>query len=282
MVKTWWNNETDSWLFPAESVKRVLRLFDQERGREGIKGFVAALEVSMSGLRQFPRMPTVVYHWYAVKCIEMPQIYTYKSHKGPTWIQKNILNGMLSCARHFCFGWPGGSSFAGLAEVVWGSQSVAWNHGWPGFPCPWGIALLLWSSPCIEVCFQKRGPDRGWPAVVRLYRTSKMRWWFLKCMWQFIKNDLMNLWKSIHFFSTQMPGDIPGSIRWARKSYENAKSCPWSVMKGTHAEDIMQMKLETGKLRAANGEHHRDTLYLVDLMKDSDPLIHICDVGRNN
>ena len=46
-------------------------------------------------------------------------------------------------------------------------------------------------------------------------------------------------------------------------------------MKSTHAEDIKQMKLETGKLRVANGEHHRDTLYLANLMKDSDPLIHI-------
>lgn len=127
-------------------------------------------------------LPTVVYHWYAVT---WNALKCHKFHICPTWIQKNILNGMfyllrdifvVGLARRVFICWPGGSCL-GLPESCLESEAFAL---WPGFPCLWGIALLLWSSPFIEVCFQKRGPDRGWPAlhVVRLYRTSKMRWWF--------------------------------------------------------------------------------------------------------
>eukprot|EP00435_Cladocopium_sp_Y103_P055682 s664_g18.t1 len=53
-------------------------------------------------------------------------------------------------------------------------------------------------------------------------------------------------WRKLHCLSGMefalRKGDVPASIRWARKGYENAK--------------------------LAHGEHHRDTMYLAALMKD--------------
>ena len=34
-----------------------------------------------------------------------------------------------------------------------------------------------------------------------------------------------------------LPGDIPGSIRWAQKGYKNAKSCPYHSLGGACHED---------------------------------------------
>lgn len=91
----------------------------------------------------------------------------------------------------------------------------------------------------------------------------------LKCMW------LMNVWNQYIFFLFKCQVTFRAAFAGLGKATKMPSHAPWSVMKGTHAEDIKQMKLETGKLRVANGEHHRDTLYLANLMKDSDPLIHI-------
>ena len=166
-------------------------------------------------------------HWNATNFT-----YAQLGSKKTSWMVCSIF-----CATFLWLGWPGGSSFAGLAEVVWGSQSLAWNrkpllcdrvfHVYEALPCCCGVRP---SSRCVfkkgvqtevdrlYMLFVCIGPQR-WDGDFEVYVAIHQKRSY-ECM------------KSTHLFSIPMPGDIPGSIRWARKSYENAKSCPLTCHEG--------------------------------------------------